>query len=48
MIVYQASPRDPAVLAEVILTMLLLGRLAGWVPARRALSIDPAILLREQ
>jgi len=47
-IVYQASPRDPAVLAGVILTMLLLGLLAGTVPARRALAIDPAILLREQ
>jgi predicted permease len=48
LIVYQASPRDPAVLAGVILTMLLLGLLAGCVPARRALAIDPAILLREQ
>jgi ABC-type antimicrobial peptide transport system permease subunit len=48
LIVYQASPRDPAVLAGVILTMLLLALLAGWVPARRALAIDPAILLREQ
>lgn len=48
LIVYQASPRDPAVLAGVVLTMLLLGLLAGWVPARRALAIDPAILLRDQ
>jgi ABC-type antimicrobial peptide transport system permease subunit len=48
LIVYQASPRDPAMLAGVILTMSLLGLLAGWVPARRALAIDPAILLREQ
>ena len=47
-IVYQASPRDPAVLAGVILTMVVLGLLAGCVPARRALAIDPAILLREQ
>jgi predicted permease len=47
-IVYQASPRDPGVLAGVILTMLVLGLLAGCVPARRALAIDPAILLREQ
>jgi ABC-type antimicrobial peptide transport system permease subunit len=47
-IVYQASPRDPAVLGGVILTMLLLGLLAACVPARRALAIDPAILLREQ
>jgi ABC-type antimicrobial peptide transport system permease subunit len=48
LIVYQASPRDPAVLSGVILTMLLLGLLAGYVPARRALAIDPAILLRDQ
>jgi len=48
LIVYQASPRDPAVLGGVILTMLLLGLLAGYVPARRALAIDPVILLREQ
>jgi predicted permease len=48
LIVYQASPRDPAVLGGVVLTMLLLGLLAGCVPARRALAIDPAILLRDQ
>jgi ABC-type antimicrobial peptide transport system permease subunit len=47
-IVYQATPRDPTVLAGVILTMLLLGLLAGYAPARRALSIDPVILLRDQ
>jgi predicted permease len=47
-IVYQATPRDPAVLAGVILTMLLLGLLAAYAPARRALSIDPVILLRDQ
>jgi len=47
-IVYQATPRDPAVLGGVILTMLLLGLLAGCAPARRALAIDPAVLLREQ
>jgi predicted permease len=47
-IVYQATPRDPAVLAGVILTMLLLGLLAAYAPARRALSVDPVILLRDQ
>jgi predicted permease len=47
-IVYQATPRDPAVLAGVLVTMLLLGLLAAFAPARRALVIDPAILLREQ
>jgi len=47
-IVYQATPRDPLVLAGVVLAMLLLGLLATWIPARRALSIDPVILLREE
>lgn len=47
-IVYQATPRDPLVLAGVVLVMLLLGLLATWIPAQRALSVDPLILLREE
>ena len=47
-IVYQASPRDPLVLVGTVLTMSLLGLVATWIPAQRALSIDPAILLREE
>ena len=47
-IVYQATPRDPLVLAGAVLAMGLLGLLATWIPAQRALSIDPAILLREE
>jgi ABC-type antimicrobial peptide transport system permease subunit len=46
-IVYQATPRDPLVLGGVVLAMLLLGLLATWIPAQRALSVDPLILLRE-
>ena len=41
-IVYQATPRDPLVLAGVVLAMVLLGLLATWIPAQRALSVDPA------
>ena len=47
-IVYQATPQDPVVFAGVILTMSLLGLLASWIPARRALEVDPAGLLREE
>ena len=47
-IVYQATPRDPLVLAGVVLAMSLLGLLATWIPAQRALSVDPMILLREE
>jgi predicted permease len=46
-IVYQATPRDPLVLTGVVFTMLLIGLFATWIPARRALSIDPLKLLRE-
>jgi predicted permease len=47
-IVYQATPRDPLVLAGVVIAMSLLGLVATWLPAQRALSIDPLTLLREE
>jgi predicted permease len=47
-IVYQATSRDPLVLAGVVFVMLLLGLVATWIPAQRALSIDPLILMREE
>jgi predicted permease len=47
-IVYQATPRDPLVLGGVVLAMLLLGLIATWIPAQRALSVNPLILLREE
>lgn len=47
-IVYQATPRDPVVLAGVVLAMMLLGLLATWIPAQRAMSVDPVIMLRDE
>ncbi len=47
-IVYQATPRDPLVLAGVVAAMALVGLLATWIPAQRALSLDPLTLLREE
>jgi ABC-type antimicrobial peptide transport system permease subunit len=47
-IVYQATPRDPLVLAGVVLAMLLLGLVATWIPAQRALGVNPLMLLREE
>ncbi|WP_353068079.1 ABC transporter permease [Tunturibacter empetritectus] len=46
-IVSQATPWDPVVLGGVVATMLLLGLMAGWIPARRALATNPLLLLRE-
>ncbi|HKO13034.1 MAG TPA: ABC transporter permease [Acidobacteriaceae bacterium] len=47
-VVYLATPRDPLVLLGVVVAMALVGLVASWIPAQRALSIDPAILLREE
>jgi predicted permease len=47
-IVFQANSRDPLVLAGVVLAMALLGLVATWIPAQRALSVDPLTVLREQ
>lgn len=47
-IVYEATSRDPLVLAGVVVTMALLGFLATWIPAQRALGVHPARLLREE
>jgi len=47
-IVYQATPKDPVVLGGVVLAMLLLGLFAAWIPAQKALGVDPMILLREE
>ena len=47
-IVYQATPKDPVVLVGVVGTMLLLGLFAAWIPAQKALGVDPMILLRDE
>jgi predicted permease len=47
-IVYQATPRDPVVLTGVVVAMALLGLVATWIPAQRALSVEPVVLLREE
>ena len=47
-VVYEATPRDPLVLASAVLAMMVLGLVATWIPARRALRVNPAQLLREE
>ena len=47
-IVYQATPRDPLVLGGVVLAMAVLGLVATWLPAQRALGVNPMALLREE
>jgi predicted permease len=47
-IVYQASPRDPLVLAAVITILALIGLLSSLPPTRRALRIEPTVALRHE
>ena len=47
-IVYTATPRDPVILAGTVLAMTFIGLVATWIPAQRALSLDPLTLLREE
>jgi predicted permease len=46
-IAYQGASGDPMVLAGVALVMIVLGLLATFIPAFRALGADPLLLLRE-
>jgi hypothetical protein len=46
-LLYGLEPRDPATLIGAALTLTMIGGLAGWLPARRASRIDPAVALRQ-
>ena len=43
---YEVSPIDPVVLGATSITVLLVTMLASYVPARRALRVDPMVALR--
>jgi putative ABC transport system permease protein len=42
---YGTAPGDPATLAAVAATLTLIALLASYVPARRAVSVDPLVVL---
>ena len=45
-IVYEVESLDPAAYVTASVTLLLAGMLAGYMPARRAINLDPANALR--
>jgi ABC-type antimicrobial peptide transport system permease subunit len=46
-LLYGLQPRDPLTLITAATILGVIGALAGWIPARRASKIDPAVVLRE-
>ncbi|HXV86045.1 MAG TPA: FtsX-like permease family protein, partial [Gemmatimonadales bacterium] len=46
-LLYGLEPRDPTTLLAAAGTLIAVGLLAGWMPARRAAVIDPVETLRE-
>jgi putative ABC transport system permease protein len=45
---YQVKPEDTWTYAGVMLLLLLVGSLAGLIPARRAAAVEPMVALREE
>jgi putative ABC transport system permease protein len=46
-LLFGMTPRDPMTLAAAAFILVVVGALAGWIPARRASRIDPAQVLRD-
>jgi len=45
-LLYGITPTDPLTLAAVSCSLMLVGTLATWLPARRAARLDPVMALR--
>jgi predicted permease len=46
-LLFDVSPHDPRVLGGSVVVLVVIGAVAGWLPARHAARIDPAQVLRE-
>lgn len=46
--VYRGIPHDPTVYGAATALILSLGLLAAYVPARRAVRVDPLVALRRE
>lgn len=47
-LLFEVSPTDPATYASVALVLAAVATVAWWIPARRAVRIDPLAVLREE
>ncbi len=47
-LLYGVSPNDPLTFALVCAVLLAISLLARWIPARRAMRVDPMVALRHE
>jgi predicted permease len=47
-LLYQVEPTDPLIIGGVTLTLLAVGVVSAWLPARRAAKLDPMVALRHE
>jgi putative ABC transport system permease protein len=45
-LLFEVQPTDPVTLVVVAMGLVLLAAAASWMPARRAMSVDPVEALR--
>jgi putative ABC transport system permease protein len=45
-LLFEVKPSDPVTLVAVTVLVLVVAALASWIPARRAIHVDPAVALR--
>lgn len=47
-LLYEIKPADPSTYAALVATILTIAAIASWIPARRAMRVDPAAVLRSE
>lgn len=46
-LLFGLQPTDPFTIAVAMLVLATVALVAGWLPARRAARVDPALVMRE-